>query len=268
MQQLLSLTALVAIWLAAWLLPKYLVSRVTNAARGAVDQQVGKAIAAYTHELDKRLEDHRSALVLSLESARQQAALQRERFARDYTLFASRRNEVYAETYSLLEKARGAFSTHFAPISQHQSFERASAVDLASFLANTEFLTEGEKLELKELSGQADLTAARRLADVLWGRGVLRRALGRFSDFRVAWVLYALYYSREVDALLKEAIGQFAVLDTLAEELLADRKVTYQERKPPFEELGRITIRIRDSMREEMQSGFESGQPGDNAAEA
>jgi hypothetical protein len=99
-------TAVVA--LVAWLLPKYIERRVTEAARGAVDLAVGRSLADYKLALDKQLESHRHDLTTSIEGLRQALAIDRERYSREYGLFATKRNELYAETFALLEKARGS----------------------------------------------------------------------------------------------------------------------------------------------------------------
>ena len=117
----LQLTVLLALWLAVWLLPKYLERRVSEAARGAVDKQVGVALADHQHQLEQQLE-----------LVRQSLALTRERHSHDYGLFAARRNEVYAELYGLLERAAGAYGGHFAVISSYREFSRTGKPSLES----------------------------------------------------------------------------------------------------------------------------------------
>ena len=191
MTGILSTVAILGIALAAWLLPKYLAARVTEAARGAVDEHVGKALAAHTHELDKRLESHRHALARQADDFRHILAQDMARYTQDYGLFASRRNEVYAKTYASFERARGGFAPHFSAITIGPKWEDASGPDMLKF-GEAEQVSEAERAELQAYVSEKHLDQARRFVAVLYERVSLRRAHEAFRAFKNGIVLNAL----------------------------------------------------------------------------
>jgi hypothetical protein len=121
MEHVLSVVTLGVISLASCLLPKYLERRVAEAARGAVDVSVGETLADHRHSLDVQLEEYRQGLTGQIEQLRHGLATERERSSKDYGLFVERCNEIFAETYSLFEKARGGCADHFASLIQHSA---------------------------------------------------------------------------------------------------------------------------------------------------
>lgn len=229
------ITGLVASGLLAsfWLLPKYLEKRVTEAARGAVDIAVGKQLA-----------DHQQGL-----------AMERERYARDYGLFASKRNEVYAGTFSLLEQARGYYAPHFASLSSHTDFSRSGSQDLVRLADALEFLSETERVSLKELT-RSDVTAAGQLANSLKRRNDLRHANRVFGEFRNSLVLNALYFDERVETALDGALEALAKISTLADELIEGETVSYKDRVPVFNDLENATKQVRLLMSAEIRAGF------------
>ena len=84
MAEIVAVIQVLAVGVAVWLVPKYIERRVTGAARGAVDLAVGKSLAEHQQVLAK----------------------ERERYSRDYSLFAAKRNEVYASTFALVEEVK------------------------------------------------------------------------------------------------------------------------------------------------------------------
>lgn len=238
--------ALVVVGLASLLLPKYLEARVAQAARGAVDERVGKVLADHAHELDKQLEEFRKAL-----------ALQQERYSRDYGLFAARRNEVYAETYSLLEKARGLFDPHLSPLSIGPDFSKALGADLMKFAHTDSEVGPAEREELLAcLAGEGDLERARGLASELAEKTSLRRAHAAFRDFKNAFVLNGLYYSQQVTEQLALATGVLSTVATWAREVKVLESVDLGTKAAKAAELDDIAADLRHTMRAEMQAGF------------
>jgi hypothetical protein len=261
----LSLVSIAAIILAGWLLPKYLEARVTAAAKGAVDERVGKVLADHRHELDKQLEAHRSSLARDAEAFKQALALEHDRYSRDYQLFATRRNEVYAETFSLLEQARGRFFPYFSlltiGLTLGPDFSRAGAEDLAGFANSDKDISPAERTELLSCIERDALEEARTFAGTLHDRVSLRRAHLAFRDFKNASVLNALYYSPTIDGLLTEAniiLGRIAAFALDLERL---ERVDEGTRGRALTELDKITAKLREAMRSEMKAGFGGARP-------
>lgn len=254
-----SLLVSFAVIAAFWLLPKYLERRVAEAARGAVDVSVGKTLADYYHQLDRQLEVHRTELSREAENWRQSLALDRERFSKDYELFAGKRNEVYADTYSLFERARGGYARHFAALTVHQDFRGSPEADLRHLAKSLEFISEGERAELVTQIDRGDLNAARKTANVLHERDAVRQANRVFVEFRNACVVHALWFSKEVDDLLEDAVRRMALLSVFADELIEGEKREHQMRRDQSEkvtELDMLARQLRKAMRHEMQAAF------------
>jgi len=250
--------------LLAWLLPKYVERRVTEAARGVVDVTVGKILVDYKLGVDKQLETYRAELIAKMEDLRQGLAFDRERHSRDYGLFATKRNELYAETFSLLEKARGGFRSKFAKLLSYRDFSRSSKMDLRDLAGKLELVSASERQQLKDTLDADNIEKARELAGVLNERDELRRANRSFFDLRNAVTLNALYYSPAVDTLLSLALQPLAVLSTMADEMIAGDDIKRREAYAHVSELDDVVNRLRSTMREEMQAGFKPGQIGRN----
>ena len=268
LESLLSTVTLVVVGLASWLLPKYLERRVGEAARGAVDLSVGKSLAEHRLTIDTRLEEYRSGLMREMESLRQTLALDRERYSRDYGLFATRRNEVYAETFGLLERARGAFAERFAPVTSRRVFHRSPEADLRGLGTRLELINEGERQHFLDLLDQGRLDEARKQASILVERESLRQANRAFYDFRNACVLHALYFSPSVDSILSHAVQELGLLSVYADELLDEGETV-----PPrvlaeqFRKVEAITTSLKRALREDMQGSFATQAQGACAAD-
>jgi hypothetical protein len=245
-----SVLILLAIAAAYRFLPKYIETRVTAAAKGVVDERVGKALAEHRHELDKQLERHRGLL-----------AREEERYSRDYGLFATKRNEVYAATFGDLEKARGLFGPHFSIIRIGPDFSRKAEADLANFATTDPDVGPGERERLLELlKSSARLDEARELAARLYDQASLRRAHAAFRDFKNTVVLNTLYYSPDVDRLIGEAIGVLARMAAWAFDLDHLERQDWEELGKLLSELAEVAARLRDAMRSEMQAGFRGAE--------
>lgn len=243
--------------LASWLLPKYLERRLGEAARGAVDISVGQLLADYRLTIDKQLEDHRSGLTRELEDLRQTLALDRERYSRDYGLFATTRNEVYAETFGLLERARGAFAARFGSITSHSDFGRSPEADLRDLATRLELVSEGERGKFLSLLGRGELDEARKRANVLVERESLRQANRSFYDFRNSCVLHALYFSPPVDELLSQAVRDLGLLSIYADELIDEEEtVPPRQRAEQVRKVEATVSSVKDAMRDDMQWSF------------
>ena len=253
--EIVSYVAVGAILLASWLLPKYLERRVTAAAEGAVQERVGRVLADQRHELDKQLEVHRGALGRDLEQFRQTLGLQAERYSQDYALFAARRNQVYAETYALLEKARGLFSPHFSMIVMGPDYSRSGPLDLKRFAASNEHIGDDEKEQLLRLVDQ-DLNRARELAKELHEKVGLRAAHIGFRDYKNACVLESLYFSNEVEVVVDDSITKVAALAARSTDLEHLQRIDYDERARLLGEVDAVVTNLRRVMRTEMQAGF------------
>jgi hypothetical protein len=208
--------------------------------------------------LDRQLEEHRTNLTQQLEGVRQTLALERDRYSHDYSLFAARRNEVYAETYALLERARGAFGAQFSKLIAVRDFKGAAAVDLRHLATTLTRISENERrrlLELLDTSGM--LPAAGELATRLYEKDALRRANDDFSAFRNATVLHSLYFTPTVEDILDKARESLALLSVFTDERIDEEEP--REYKKPAETMrtvDRIASELRHQMRAEMQAGF------------
>lgn len=251
----------VAIALASWLLPKYLEKRVTEAARGAVDVSVGKVLTDYKLGVDVQLERYRAGLASELETLRQTLAYDRERYSRDYGLFAAKRNEVYAEAYSQLERARGGYGSRFAKIQSHRDFSRSPAADLKHVAERLELISEGERAALEQEIDAGRLDAARMIATSLNEKDELRRANRSFIEFKNSCVLNALYVSLQLNELLTDAIQAMAMLSVYADEIIDGESVSYKDTGPHYAKVEKALAQIRVAMREEMHAGFNSSHP-------
>lgn len=249
--------------LAAWLLPKYLEARVAEAARGAVDLSVGRSLAEQRLQLDRQLEAYRDELTRNLEGIRQTLAFDREKFGRDYGLFATRRNEVYAETFGLLERARGGFAKRFAALLSYRDFGRSPVADLKALAERLKLISAAEREEFINLIANGRLDEARKLANRLNEKDELRQANRAFYEFRNACVLNALYFSSEIDALLTQAVHELALLTVYSDEIIEDDEDRVAPRKAS-EQVTMVDVtagQIRQAMRRELQAGFaESNQ--------
>lgn len=242
METTLSIVVLGVVSAATWLLPKYLERRVAEAARGAVDVSVGKTLAEHRHALDRQL----------------------ERSSKDYGLFAERRNEIYAETYTLFEKARGHYAMHFATLTQTRDFSKSGEPDLRHLAKKLDLISEGERSSLTDALDMHNLGDARRLANELYKKDSLRTANQAFYAFKSAWVLHALYFSTEVNDVLVEAARTLGLLSVYADELIEegkDAQISVKDRRDraaTIDKLDAFATRLRTAMRAEMQRGFEA----------
>jgi hypothetical protein len=192
-----------AIFVGIPLLLRYSDERVKNLAREATE----KSLADYQHRYDR---------VLAELSAGHQ------RRVHEFGLFAQRRNEIYAETYSLFEKARGGFAQHFATLTQTRDFSRSPEPDLRHLAKKLDAISEGERATLIGALDRGDLPSARRTANQLFERDSLRSSNRAFYEFKRAWVLHALYFSPEVSDLLQEAIQPLSMLSIFADERIEE----------------------------------------------
>jgi hypothetical protein len=252
---------------AAWLVPRYLVRCVEEAARGVVDLSVGKELAEHRLLIDKKLELYRSLLSLDLERTRQTLALERDRYGHDYSHFSRRRSEVYAETYALVERARGAFFPHFARIQERADYSRASARDLRELLTTLN-LPRSDHDDLHAALDSGRLEDARRLAARLTTEVSLVAANAAFYAFRNSIVVNALYFSDQVNDELTRIIDSLSMLSVYADEILHDDAPFPQDGTGHLEQLGRAVAQLRDLMRAELQPtvaamGARSDAPSD-----
>jgi hypothetical protein len=259
MEHVLSVVTLGVISLTVWLLPKYLERRVAEAARGAVDLSVGKTLADHRHSLDVRLEEYRQGLTGQIEQLRHGLATERDRSSKDYGLFAERRNEIYAETYSLFEKARGGYASHFDSLISTRDFSQSPEADLRHLARHLRRITEGERESLVSALDMHNWADARKIANEIFERDSLRRANDAYGEFRSAWVLHALYFSTEVNGILTEASQVLGHLSVFAHEVIEEghrARPTPADRKSRLDyvnETDEISAQLRTAMRSEMQ---------------
>jgi hypothetical protein len=248
---------LVVVLLAAWLLPIYLERRVAEAARGAVDERVGKSLADHTQRLEHQTEVLRQSLAIS-----------RERYTQDYSLFAAKRNEIYAELYALLEKAAGGYGAHFAGITVRQDYSRSGEPVLRGLLDSLQAISGDEKAALNGALDRGAIDDARKLANELWMKSSVREAYRAFVTFKNEFIVQSLYVSPAVEAQAQRAIGHLAALSTYGDELVAGETVPYQAARTEYMNLKQLLIEIRSSMRSEMTEGFRGGSDGDQGPRA
>lgn len=250
---LLSTAALAAIALAAWLLPKYLVRRVEEAARGAVDISVGKKLAEHGHLLSQQIETLRHSL-----------ATERERQSQDYALFVGRRNRIYAKIFSLFEKVRGHYSFHFAAFRNYRDYSRSPEADLRNIAASLQVVTDDERRTFVEQLDRGELEAARQTANTLVERDSLRRANREFVDFKNACIVHRLYLSPAVEAVIEEAARALALFSIHAESMIEEgrRPPAYREefkdRSDEIDAMDGISARMREIMRAEIQGSIQT----------
>lgn len=237
---------------------RWLERRVTESARGAVDVAVGKALADYKHPLDAQLEDIKQSL-----------SLVRERYSRDYALFAERRNVAYAEIYSLMEVAHGGFAPHFQLIRSSIVYDESPEADLRHVAARLELVSEDNRKRLNDLIDAKEIKAAGRLATQLVQHEKLRRANQASNDFRNASILNSLYCTDAIEELLGQARQALGLLEIYAEEILdGEPPIDQRTAHAKIGEVKVLVLRVRNAMRAEMRAGFSPGvaQPKIEAA--
>ncbi len=241
----LQIAVLAVLGLATWLLPIYLERRVSEAARGAVDQRVGVALANHQHELEKQSE-----------LLRQSLALTRDRFSHDYSLFAAKRNEVYAALYALLERAAGGYGGHFAVITSQREFSRSGAPVLRRLASTLEPISEDERAEFQSAIERNDLDSARSHATRLHKIASVREAYGAFMAFKNEFILNSIYISVPLESLLQKAVSLLARLSTHGDDVIDGERLRYAEANKEYESLRTVLLEVRDRMRLEMTEGF------------
>ena len=256
MNVVLGIVQIVVVFGLAVLLPRFLVSRVEQAARGQVDESVGKALAEYNHTLELGLEGHKSTLTTELEGFRQSLALDRERYSRDYALFATRRNDVYAEAFGALQKAIGGYASHFATLVFRREYTNSAETDLRNLAERLELVTAAERENFIAMLDAGHLQGARDFATTLFERDQVRQAQIGFRDFKRLWVLNALYFSPEVDDALRESVLHLAVLSTYADDLIAERRIDRVKAEEALQKVDATNTKLRMLMRGEIQAGF------------
>ena len=251
---------LVATFAVCVVLPAMVLSRVKNAARGEVDKSVGKVLADYDHSLELQLEGHRTMLKADfekeLEKVRQSLALDRERYSRDYELFATRRFQVYADTYGELQKAIGGYAGHLGTMFDRRDYSYSPEVDLRDVAERLELITAAERHELVARLDAGQLRDARELATTLHERESVRRAHVAFRDFKRVWVLNALYFSPDVEALLLQAVHHLAALSLCADEIIEERPVQRVKAAESLQKADVANADLKKLMRTELQHGF------------
>jgi len=214
--------------------------RVKNLARETTD----KALADYKHTQDQTLA---------------QITAGHQRRLHEFGLFAQRRNEVYAETYSLLEKARGGYASHFDSLISTRDFSDSPEADLRNLAKNLRRITEGERESLTNALDMNRRDEAGKIANEIYERDSLRRANDAFGEFRGAWVLHALYFSADVNGILTEGSRVLAHLSVFAHEVIEEghrARPTPTDRKSRLDyvtQTDEISARLRLAMRAEMQ---------------
>lgn len=213
--------------------------------------------------LDRDRQRFTSELTLQLEGVRQQLSLDRERYSRDYGLFAERRNQVYADTYVAFEKARGTFSGQFAKLVITRNFAGAAEVDLRHMAESLTRLAPNERRRLYELLDTPGmLHPAGELATRLFEKDWLRRAIDDHREFRNFSVTNSLYYSRDIETLIAKARDAFSILVISAEDRIAEEEPReYMVPAAAVERLADLAERMRSTMRAEMQAGFTPTPP-------
>jgi hypothetical protein len=222
---------------AAYLLREYIVKRVSEAARGAID----RGLAEHQHHLD----------------------VSRERLSRDYQIYAEQRFRVYTETYAAYEKAHGAFAKHFRIFTESRDFRRSPRADLLHIAERLDAISEAERQELRRLADH-DFGKAGPYATALWKKNELRMANRYFTDFRNTVVLNQLYFSSDVDSLLNEMHLKMASLSVLVDELIEGEQWDRVDRDKSYkalEALEEVGSRVRRAMRDELQAAVPAKSP-------
>jgi hypothetical protein len=214
--------------------------RIKNLARETTD----KALADYKHTQDQ---------ILAQINAGHQRRVQ------EFGLFAQRRNEVYAETYSLFEKARGGYASHFAHLIETRDFSRSPEADLRNLAKTLTRISESERETLVHALDGERLADARRIANELFERDSLRDANRAFYEFKSAWVLHALYFSPIVSEILAEGAQTLGLLSIFADEVIEEGRRSQaggSDRRSRAEQIGKsdqLSVRLRTAMQAEMR---------------
>lgn len=238
------------------LLPDYYKKKVGS----TIDLSVGKALDKHRHELNEELENHRNVLAGALERTRQDLALEREQHARDYSLFATKRNEVYAEIYRLFESTRAGYAEHFGRITSQPDFANGSISDLHRSAGELKLLSEKERRQIADLidSKTEPLTKAASLLTTLWMRDGLRRTNMTFNDFKREFAFNALYFTQETESMLRNAVNALAVLSAYSWDFIDDGKIDYGSRAGDVDRATEVGKQLRETMQREMRAGFAS----------
>ena len=149
-------------------------------------------------------------------------------------------------------------ANHFATLTEPPDFRAAAEADLRHLARKLERISEGERQNLVNALDMHHWADARQLASELFERDSLRGANEAFRDFRIAWVLHALYFSPEVGGVLSEAAQTLAHLSVFADEVIraGHREATPADRKSRLhhvDKLDELSTQLRSVMRAEMQ---------------
>lgn len=191
---ILIILAIQGIWT---LITLYITEKVKQAARGAVDESVGKALNEQRHEFERGLEEVR---------------LERDRLAQDFGLFASKRNEVYAEVYSHFTKTVGRLHS-VVGFSEGYSFDKCEREFIERYLMTEADVTDARQTQILGLWDRDRQGAVRELNQVQHDQR-RRKAEAAFREAKNAAVLNELYFSPEVDAAIHgitQAIAKIVV---------------------------------------------------------
>jgi hypothetical protein len=162
---------------------------------------------------------------------------------------------VYAELYTLFERARGGYAGRFATLTESRDFSHSPEPDLRDLATALEHVSASERSELNGHLDKGNLQTARKLANVLWERDALRRSNKAFGDFKNSWVLNSLYISPEVSLVIIEGVQLFASLSVYGSELIEDPNATVGKRRELAEKvqkLDELSAKLRAVMRDEM----------------
>jgi hypothetical protein len=228
------------------LLALYGKERLKNLARETTD----KALADYKHSHDQ--------ILAQLNESHQ-------RRVQESGLFAQRRNEVYAETYALFEKARGGFANHFGSLTGMPDLDRSTDPDLRFLVGKLDLISDSERAGFEVALDVRELEKARSIASELYERHSLRSAKRLFREFKAAWVVHALYFSPPVDSILAEASHELAIMTVFADDLIKEGKESDSinsrgNRAKTVADLERVSARLRAAMRTEMQPAVQAIQ--------
>lgn len=179
---LLVILALQGLWT---LLTLYIAERVKQAARGAVDESVGRALNEQRHDFERRLEELR---------------LERDRLAQDFGLFASKRNEVYVEVYSHFTKTVDLYHS-VVGFSEGYAFDSFEREQVESYLLIEVDLPADRQTRLLDLWDR-DRGEAVRALNQLQHETRRRKAESTFREAKNVAVLNELYFSVDVDTAL------------------------------------------------------------------
>ncbi|MBK6488511.1 MAG: hypothetical protein IPF98_17035 [Gemmatimonadetes bacterium] len=205
------------------------------AARGAVDEKVGKASKSFRQEL----------------------ALSRERYSRDYQLFASKRNDVYAELYGHLENAGGHTAQLLQTIRIGPDFTRADPRDLRRYVESADDMLQSERASVLAELDADDREAAIDKLQRLEEPYLTRRAEKAWNEAKNFWIVHSLFLSEVVEAQMHRLNQLFAGIS--AELRFPDEgRVAHEKRERMLTDMRAGLTDLRLLMREEMQAGFSS----------